>query len=199
MAVGVYDRHWDSTSGAYVLQSGTLGQSDLDHRVIVEGTVVGSGATAYYIVDAETGQDATDVSTNGWYFHLLDPKERCLGDFTIYREAVFFITFTPDDTDPCARGGLSSLYGVYYTSGTSTTLPLFDLTGDENIDSDDLVTDGANLFGPAMMKLDKGFPGGGLKIKEDKGYTPLPDKPIDLNPPGDEGSTGVTSWREVLP
>ena len=38
-----------------------------------------------------------------------------------------------------------------------------------------------------------------IKIKDDKGYTPLPDKPIDLNPPGDEGSTGVTSWREVLP
>jgi type IV pilus assembly protein PilY1 len=200
MAVGVYDRHWDSTAGAYVLQSGTLGLNDLDHRVIIEGYIVGSpGDYGYYIVDADTGQAATDVSTNGWYFHLLDPKERCLGDFLVYRGAVFFISFTPDDTDPCARGGLSSLYGVYYTSGTSTTLPLFDLTADENIDSDDLVTDGANLFGPAMMKLDKGFPGGGLKINEDKGYTPLPDKPIDLNPPGDEGSTGVTSWREVLP
>ena len=204
MAVGVYDRHWDSTAGEYVLQNNTIDadpdpSSVLDHRVIMAGTVVGSGETGYYIVDADTGQIATDVSTNGWYFHLLDPKERCLGDFTIYQEAVFFITFTPDDTDPCARGGLSSLYGVYYTSGTSTIDPLFDLTGDENIDSDDLVTDGADLFGPAMMKLDKGFPGGGLQIKDDKGYTPLPDEPIVLNPPGDEGSTGVTSWREVLP
>jgi hypothetical protein len=30
------------------------------------------------------------------------------------------------------------------------------------------------------------------------GFTPLPDDPLYLNPPGDEISTGITSWKEVL-
>ena len=200
MAVGVYDRHWNSTEEKFVLQSETLELNDLDHRVVKYGTVVGSGAPGYYIVDETTEQIATDVSTNGWYFRLLGGKERCLGDFLVYQETVFFISFTSDVSDPCIIGGLSNLYGVYYTSGTSTTSPLFDLTGEGIIDSGDLVEDTATnkKFGPAIMKLDKGFAGGKFRIKGDKGYTPLPKKPMVLNLPGEDSSTGVTSWREVL-
>jgi hypothetical protein len=50
--------------------------------------------------------------------------------------------------------------------------------------------------------LRTGYAGGGLKIKvfdgKPMGFTPLPDDPLYLNPPGDEISTGITSWREVL-
>jgi len=56
------------------------------------------------------------------------------------------------------------------------------------------------------MRLDKGFAGGGLKIKQFElsgggtttmGFTPLAEEGLTLNPAGDEYSTGVTSWREV--
>jgi len=206
MAVGIYDRHWyndtvNPENSKFVLQGSTLGTGNLDHRVIKRGTVVGSGDTGYYVVDYTTGEMATDVSANknGWYFRLLEGRERSLGDFLIYQGAIFCISFTPDVSDPCTRGGLSNLYGVYYTSGTSTANPIFDLTGEGAIDSDDLVRDGSNKrFGPAMMKLDKGFAGGSLKVKGTKGYTPLPDEALLIAPPGDEYQTGITSWREVL-
>jgi type IV pilus assembly protein PilY1 len=213
MAVGVYDRHWNDTgdpeTSGFVLQNSTLGTGNLDHRVIVEGEIVGSGETGYYVVDATTGEIATDVSTNGWYYHLYEDRERCLGDFLIYEGAVFYLTFTPDVSDPCVRGGLSNLYGVYYTSGTSTASPIIDLTGEGNVNGGDLVEgDDDKTRGAAMKKLGKGFAGGGLKIKRFevtgggyvvKGYPPLPENPpLTLEPPGESSSTGVTSWREVL-
>ena len=213
MAVGVYDRHWNDTgdpeTSGFVLQNSTLGTGNLDHRVIVEGEIVGSGETGYYVVDATTGEIATDVSTNGWYYHLYEDRERCLGDFLIYEGAVFYLTFTPDVSDPCVRGGLSNLYGVYYTSGTSTASPIIDLTGEGNVNGGDLVKgDDDKTRGAAMKKLGKGFAGGGLKIKRFevtgggyvvKGYPPLPENPpLTLEPPGESSSTGVTSWREVL-
>ena len=206
MAVGFYDRHWDTD--AFVLQGTTLGTADLDRRVIKAGTVVGSPTeTGYYIVDSATGEIATDVLTNGWYFRLLENKERSLGDYLVYQGTVFFISFKPDTTGACTNnGGLSYLYGCSYTGGTSTLQSFFDLTGEGAIDSGDLVRDASNKDrGAAVLRLDKGFAGGGLKIKQfelsggtiTKGYTPLAEDGLTLKPAGDEYSTGVTSWREV--
>ena len=213
MTVGVYDRHWHNDivnpeNSGFVFQSSTLGTGDLDHRIIMQGTVVGNGETGYYIVDADTGEIATDVSTNGWYYHLFDDGERCLGDFTLYQEALLYLTFTPDVSDPCVRGGLSNVYGVYYTSGTSLTEAIIDITAEGVVDVGDRVEGTDNIQrGAAISKLSKGFAGGGLKIKRfatgggytDKAYPPLPDNPpITIEPPGPDTTTGITSWREVL-
>jgi type IV pilus assembly protein PilY1 len=198
MAVGVYDRHWDSTDKKFVLQGSTLGTDNLDHRVIKQGTVVGTGATGYYVVDATTELMATDVTSNGWYFHLLEDKERCLGDYTLYGEEVLFISFEPDVSDPCAYTGISNLYGVYYTSGTSSANALFDMTGEGTIDSNDLIKDASNKkYGSAIIRLDKGFAGGSLRVRGNKGYTPLPAKALILALPANGPQTGITSWREV--
>jgi len=216
IAVGVYDRHWDTD--AFVLQDSTINFTTnpnlLDHRVIKAGTVVGTiGETntiGYYIVDYTTGEIATDVSTSakGWYFRLLENKERSLGDYLVYQGTVFFISFKPDSTGACTNnGGLSNLYGVSYAGGTSVAHSFFDLTGEGVIDSDDLVRDASSKDrGAAILRLDKGFAGGGLKIKQFElsgggtttmGFTPLAEEGLTLNPAGDEYSTGVTSWREV--
>jgi type IV pilus assembly protein PilY1 len=213
MTVGVYDRHWYNDTitpenSGFVFQSSTLGTGDLDHRVIKEGTVVGNSEDGYYIVDAVTGQIATDVATNGWYYHLLDDRERCLGDFTLYQGALLYLSFTPDVSDPCVRGGLSNVYGVYYTSGTSLTEAIIDITAEGIVDIGDRVEGTDNIQrGAAISKLSKGFAGGGLKLKRfatgggytDKAYPPLPDNPpITIEPPGPDTTTGITSWREVL-
>lgn len=203
MAVGVYDRHWDIDNKMFVLQSSTLDINNLDHRVIKQGTVVGTGATGWYIVDATTGNVATGVLNKGWYFHLLEDKERCLGDFTLYSGSVLFLTFKPDFSDPCLKGGVSYLYGVYYTSGTSTPKPLFDLDLNGNINEDDMVKDASNnKFSAAVKKLSKAFAGGSVKIKEFKsgkvmGYTPLPDNPPEALATSGQSHEGITTWREV--
>jgi len=213
MAVGVYDRHWytdsDPTKSKFVLQSSTIDfvadPTILDHRVIVTGDVAGSpGSTGYAIVDANypSMDISEDVCTTcqGWYFRLFEERERCLGDFLVYGGAVFFISYKPanDPSDPCTTGGTSYLYGVYYTSGTSTEEPLFDLTGEGIIDSGDLVKKDGKTFGPAMKRLDRAFAGGSPKAKEGSLYTPLPIKPEPIEPPETTPSTGVTSWKEVL-
>jgi type IV pilus assembly protein PilY1 len=216
IAVGVYDWHW--ATDKFVLQSSTINfaadNAVLDHRVIKQGTVVGSlepdpetgetssTSTSYYIVDASTGEIDTDVSTNGWYFHLLDAKERSLGDYLVYQRGLFFISFEPNTTDPCSNnGGLSYLYGVNYMSGTSAAESMFDLTGEGKIDYRDLVRDADTDRGGVLIQLRTGYAGGGLKIKlfdgNPMGYTPLPEDKLTLNPPGETYNTGVTSWREV--
>lgn len=204
MAVGVYDRYFDDGAVQFVLQSSTLDKDDLDHRIIIEGTVAGSGEAGYYVVDAGDGEIHTNVTSNGWYYHLLESKERCLGDFTLYNATVYYLTFIPDTSDPCARGGLSNMYGVYYTSGTSLSVSAMDLTGEGDIDDDDLVEDGDDKYGGAILKLPRGFAGGGIKVREcedgtTKAYTPLPNNPpITIRNRGTGSGPGVTTWREVF-
>ena len=50
MAVGVFDRYWDPDHKTHVLSNQTIYPSDLDHRIIVSGSVTGSG-TGYAVVD----------------------------------------------------------------------------------------------------------------------------------------------------
>lgn len=205
MAVGIFDRHWDKDQKKYVLQNNTLTPlSDLNHRVIITGDVAGTGATGYAIVDDSypSADIATDVcgTCDGWYFRLLEERERCLGDFMVTGETVFFITYKPatDLNNPCSTGGKSYLYGVYYTSGTSTAEPLFDVTGEGVINLGDQVVRGSKTFGPAIKRLDRAFAGGSPKIKGDNLYVPLTIKPEPINLPGSTPPTGVTLWKEVL-
>ena len=202
MAVGVFDRYWDQANGNFALADSTITLSDLDHRVIISGSVTGNEAlTGYAIVDDQyPSQDiATNVEGKGWYFHLLEDRERCISDFLVYREVVFFLTYIPATAagDPCSGGGTSNLYGVYYTSGTSTITPVFDLTGEGVINEGDTVSIGEDrAVGAAILKLDKGFAGGSPKAKGDVLYLPM-GLTVPVNPPGSPYQTGVTSWKEV--
>ena len=203
MAVGVYDRYWDDNDKAYFFASSTITLSDLDHRIIVSGPVTGMPSlTGNAVVDEDyPAQDiAIDVDGKGWYFHLLEDKERCIGDFLVYREVVFLLSYTPSNvsSDPCTGGGTSNLYGVYYTSGTSCLTPVFDLTGEGTINEGDTVSIGTGRnVAAAMIKLDTGFPGGSPIALGAVLYLPL-GKTVPIAPPGSPYETGVTSWKEVL-
>jgi Tfp pilus tip-associated adhesin PilY1 len=128
----------------------------------------------------------------------LENKERCLGDFLVYSQVVFFLTYIPTSvvSDPCGRAGESNLYGVYYTSGTSTREALFDLTGDGSIDPNDTVVTATGALGGAIVQLSQGFSGGGPIALGDTLYLPL-GITVEISPPGELPETGVTSWKEV--
>jgi len=201
MAVGVFDRYWDYGNDEYALATSTINLSDLDHRIIVSGAVTGGG-TGYAIVDELYPNQgiATDVcgTCKGWYFHLLENRERCLGDLLINREMVYFLSYQParDPNDPCIGGGTSNLYGVYYTSGTSVVTPVFDITGDGSLDEQDTVIIGESAVSAGIKQLKKGFAGGGLKAKGAALYLPMGLKE-EIPPAGSPFQTGVTSWREL--
>ncbi len=82
------------------------------------------------VVEALTGGDAAIVTfdklenavkaKDGWYRTLAAtmPAERVLQKPALVGGMVFFPTFTPD-TDACIADGISSLYALYYVTGTA--------------------------------------------------------------------------------
>jgi Tfp pilus tip-associated adhesin PilY1 len=203
MAVGIFDRYWDSESQESVLADTTLTLSDLDHRIVVTGAVPGHG-TGYAIVDdsypAQKACHDVCPTCKGWYLHLLEERERCLGDFLAYGEIVFFLTYRPaiDPNDPCSGGGTSNLYGVYYKSGTSATTPVFDLNGDGIVgENDQVMIAGHTMVSPGILKLTSGFAGGSPIALAESLYLPL-GQSVAISPPGIPYETGVTSWKELF-
>ena len=204
LAVGFYDRHWDGTGWA--LHQEMVHLDDLDERIIVSGPVAGNGSlTGYAIVDQEypTATIETDVAADkkGWFFHLLEEGERALGEFRVYGGVVIFLSFNPfasASVDPCVYGvKTSNLYGVYYTSGTSTASPLWDLTREGIIDAGDLVvlTESGSSVGAGILRVEAGgFAGGSPIIKDNRAYLPL-GRSEKFGQAALVG-TGITSWKE---
>lgn len=66
----------------------------------------------------------------GWKRNLRH-RERVIGQPTLFGGLVNFVTYTPND-DPCTYGGKSSLYALYYLTGTAWIENIF---GDGSTDS----------------------------------------------------------------
>jgi type IV pilus assembly protein PilY1 len=191
LAVGVYD----GSCGNDTLATSTRDLSDLDHRVIISGSLVGGGGTGYTIVDATTGDIATDVSDGkkGWYFHLSEDKERIVGDPLAYRGVAFFMSYIPvvNIEDPCSWiAGRSKLYGVNYMSGTALKEALF---GKDEVQ---IGGEEGKEVATSIVELSKGSPGGGPVPHDDTIYTPL-GEPTSVNLPEPPLKSGLVSWREI--
>ena len=98
----------------------------------LEGTLVtpfgsdASGTVLYDFGALETfirGEKCGPVANNnigidGWYRHLVDPRERSLGMPVLLGGLTTFTTYQPSE-DLCTAEGNSYLYGVYYLTGTA--------------------------------------------------------------------------------
>ncbi|WP_136807076.1 pilus assembly protein [Desulfosediminicola flagellatus] len=62
--------------------------------------------------------DNNTIGVDGWYRELNDSRERSLGMPTLLGGLVTFTTYQPF-ADICQAEGLSSLYGVYFLTGTA--------------------------------------------------------------------------------
>ena len=113
-------------------------------------TTAGSdeGGTAFYNFNALTnyirgercGTTANDtIGIDGWYRHLVDPRERSLGMPVLLGGLATFTTYQPSE-DLCTAEGNSFLYGVYYLTGTAWFENVFGtyLEGDKTIVKDRL-------------------------------------------------------------
>ena len=59
-----------------------------------------------------------NIGIDGWYRHLVDPRERSLGMPVLLGGLTTFTTYQPSE-DLCTAEGNSYLYGVYYLTGTA--------------------------------------------------------------------------------
>ena len=129
----------DERSSYYHNYSTTLalGTSDLfdadPYTVAATGLVFDDGSGLTRITDWQTllaavrnTEDQTSYSDyyDGWIRTLGVSGERVLNKTTVLGGVVFNASFVPTD-DPCAFGGDSYLYGLYYETGTAYFNPVF--------------------------------------------------------------------------
>jgi type IV pilus assembly protein PilY1 len=79
----------------------------------------------------------TAVNHAGYYFDL-GTKERVISDVILRNKLLLAIGFTPD-RDPCNTGGSSMFMEINAFTGGTSGGSLFDITGDLNVDAQDLV------------------------------------------------------------
>jgi type IV pilus assembly protein PilY1 len=91
--------------------------------------------------DSGSGQkpNPSDAEINhaGYYFDL-DPKERVINDVIIRNKLLLAIGFTPND-DRCGPGGNSMFMEINAFTGGTAGKSLFDINGDQLIDTNDLI------------------------------------------------------------
>ncbi len=93
------------------------------------------------LVDYIAGEGCNDenqpTGTAGWKLDFPDPRERNLGQATLFGGLVTFTTYQPFD-DVCLPEGLAFLYAPYYQTGTAWHEPVF--RGDIGLDGDYVVS-----------------------------------------------------------
>jgi Tfp pilus tip-associated adhesin PilY1 len=101
-------------------------------------------------------------NTKGWYVDLgnivatsnmndtnTHAGEKVLSDPVVFYNRVYFTTFTPDSTNPCAGGGISRVYGLDWFSGGAGMEPI---TASPNAEST------SSPFVPSHVFVGKGLP-----------------------------------------
>ncbi len=83
-----------------------------------DGSVSGTANTTFHGLELEIAEGP------GWRLTLSPGGERVLGKPGILGGVLSFTAFTPDP-DPCAMRDLSTLYALYYRTGTAWIKPLF--------------------------------------------------------------------------
>jgi Tfp pilus tip-associated adhesin PilY1 len=139
----------------------------------------------------------------GYYFDL-DPGERVISDVVIRNKLLLAIGFTPNK-DRCGPGGNSMFMEINAFTGGSTGGSLFDITGDQQIDTHDLVNvnfngktedlapSGMEFFGNIQPPAILGLPG---NDSYEKKYLSSSTGTIELL--HEKGNKlGVAYWMEI--
>ena len=173
----------DSTNLAVC--SSTAGSGNAGKIFSSSSGTCGSGTAAYTSFNALQ----TAVQTGkGWYLNLTDPtttpSERVLSRAVVVGGVVLITTFTPD-SDICAMLGDSSIYALYYETGTAYSKPVLGTSGDTVLRSKSLGKGMPTTVGVAIGKKTKGYvqtsTGTIVEIEAD------PASPV---------RSGPASWRE---
>ncbi len=114
--------------GYYGLKEPLDSLNNKDWSTIADADLENVSSVKVYTDESVTGSASSDStwddmlltidSKDGWMMDFPDTGERNLGQATLLGGALSFTTFIPD-SDLCAAGGSSALWGLYYKSGTA--------------------------------------------------------------------------------
>ncbi|RLK48630.1 type IV pilus assembly protein PilY1 [Alkalispirillum mobile] len=158
-----------------------------------------------------SGEDFDGSTHDGWVLNLDYPAprgERVVEPASIVDGRVEFVTLIPSD-DPCAGGGTSYLFSLNAATGGRPDRPPFDLTGDGQFDSAEMVYHEGEMVPVSAVNLDRGILAaptlmlgpdgqrtrliGGTDAPEDEPITELDAPPTT----GDTDGAGPRAWRQL--
>jgi len=117
------DRTYDSTAGTYTWNWSTIDAGDLldvSGVGVIEGgaSVFDTKATPTVTVTGFDGLVTAVEGKDGWRLDFLENTERNLGQASLLGGLLSFTTYDPSD-DACTIEGFSSLYALFYKTGTA--------------------------------------------------------------------------------
>ena len=173
----------------------------------------GISLTAGFVTDANSGityrviQRDTSYTPDidSWVVSLNNTEpagnllgsERVISQPLVVAGVVFFTTFTPDN-NVCAGNGDAWLYAVDYATGLPPDEAVFDINGDGQIDSQDMITDSeGNQHSISGISLGSGMPSKPVLHKDTLFITTTGGglSPVKVNLPGMNAS--LTSWKDL--
>jgi type IV pilus assembly protein PilY1 len=114
---------------------------------LMQQTILAEGTKGNFSVRVTSKNDANangDPKKNGWYMDLLSPDSTAAGERVFVQALlrngrIIFVTMTPDN-GKCTYGGSGWLMELDALTGNRLNETPFDLTGDGNINGDDMGT-----------------------------------------------------------
>ncbi len=135
----------------------------------------------------------------GWKINLtLSAGERVIYNPRVYDGLVIFETIIPE-TIACSTGGSGYLMVVNQKNGGAPDIsdPAFDINGDGDVDSDDLVKDSSNKTSAVVGKKREHGMGGQSNMQGEKLYTSITDGGIEIDSFRVSSNLGRLSWQEL--
>jgi type IV pilus assembly protein PilY1 len=205
-----------NNSGTTVVRSTNSSTNQLVKQTILDEGVVTSSGVPYRITSDNPIPTSSTPPNRGWYLDLYykdatntvtDAGERVVSDAILHGGRIIFTTLIPTGSG-CDYGGNSWLMELDASTGSRLTSSPFDLTGDNKVDTGDLVTltnpDGTTVTVAASgKKSDVGIiktPGiitaGELEYKYYSGSTGKIGETVESAP---SNTSGRLSWKQLLP
>lgn len=201
----------DSTGAMTYAAISTSSLENVTNIRVFEGGEVDRSGSSFDIPSGTTIknfnqlENAISANRSGWFRDLYtqsgDSSGRNINPSLYFRKLLFFTEYVPND-DQCEPEGESTLYAVYYKTGTAAK---FDVIGTDSStvkNSEELVLDSKSLgqgiaSSPNMISNSAGLTSGGengigtLVIQKSTGGLDT------TNPNGEDAVDGRDSWREI--
>ncbi len=200
----LFEQHFDTSTTFFDNEddcaTATGSCTDTENNLTNSIRVFNNDLNANGVIDSNETIDYLGTPQHqGWKINLtLSAGERVVYSPRVYDGLVIFETIIPEAI-PCSTGGSGYLMVVNQKDGGSPDIndPAFDLSGDGEVDSDDLVKDSSNNTSTVVGKKREHGMGGQSNMLDDKLYTSITDGGIEVDSFRVSSDLGRLSWQEL--